>query len=919
MQNRPPLVKANSAINYYAQFAKRAMGPGTGSSGARTGTYPVASTSAGGSSGGVSGISKGGIKAPAPRMSDGTATLASEMSAGRIRPMPNTGPLTAPATYRGQGEFGAPQWTPARDQYLKNWSQISQEQGLTANDTTPRYGALDSVGAGMKGLMYGSAAALGNVGGTVLGKPLSWAVDNAGGALGYNPGWQEGLNDHLAALQDVRARGMHQFLYNRRSRALNDQFNATGELINATAGNGAADQAGKTIYNVSNAASELVPNLAGTAGVYGAAGRGLRATAATMGYTRAGQAALRAADKIPGPLAKAVTYSTGVPLSAGAASTAAMPRFLAYMAANARDASTAGSETATNYSSLFPAENAYWGALGAAEQAASGQLSDVTPESQITRGADGNFVVNTAAGPQPFNALAPEQAEAALYNDPQGANSIGAAVGQGAAVPNNLKSPLERVQSGTAADPYAAQQARAQQNYSAHVADASQALHQSRAGQPMDGMTAHMLQDPAIQRRIAHGQLPADAAQNILAETAEFQQAEPAAQQQALANASDELTSLYQNNAAAEIDTGFEELSELVANPQADPTQVQATTNKVLEQILRTQPSETVDGAREFLAQANPAATPGSEEAPAQASPAAAEFQNTALSNALADAQQNAPPETKKDPAAFGEYISQAVEQFQQMPVEAQAAIGLGFPLALAGVFMGGGAGTLLGLLGLVGAAGGAAYGGMFGEQAQQMIGQFVPDGTRGVGRLMAQAGRAMGHTIPEQADLSLLYKPEEGQELDPLGRVEKMTQFKPGEWFTNWMKGEKGPDLAEELNKFDQLKLLADRPDWQAIPLMMHMDPNIETSEQAREALQHARRINTAANDPQQPLHRQLATLRRFKPATTQKSSSLAVKLAGRCWKGYEPVPGKKPYTSGSCRPKQKKKLKAPAADAAN
>lgn len=26
-----------------------------------------------------------------------------------------------------------------------------------------------------------------------------------------------------------------------------------------------------------------------------------------------------------------------------------------------------------------------------------------------------------------------------------------------------------------------------------------------------------------------------------------------------------------------------------------------------------------------------------------------------------------------------------------------------------------------------------------------------------------------------------------------------------------------------------------------------------------------------------------------------------------GRCWKGYEPVPGKKPYSDGSCRKKRK------------
>lgn len=32
-----------------------------------------------------------------------------------------------------------------------------------------------------------------------------------------------------------------------------------------------------------------------------------------------------------------------------------------------------------------------------------------------------------------------------------------------------------------------------------------------------------------------------------------------------------------------------------------------------------------------------------------------------------------------------------------------------------------------------------------------------------------------------------------------------------------------------------------------------------------------------------------------------TQESEKEA---AGRCWKGYEPVPGKKPLTKGSCRP---------------
>jgi hypothetical protein len=43
---------------------------------------------------------------------------------------------------------------------------------------------------------------------------------------------------------------------------------------------------------------------------------------------------------------------------------------------------------------------------------------------------------------------------------------------------------------------------------------------------------------------------------------------------------------------------------------------------------------------------------------------------------------------------------------------------------------------------------------------------------------------------------------------------------------------------------------------------------------------------------------------------------SELTKKEAGRCWDGYEPVPGKKPYAADSCRKKSKKKDKSKKAD---
>lgn len=41
---------------------------------------------------------------------------------------------------------------------------------------------------------------------------------------------------------------------------------------------------------------------------------------------------------------------------------------------------------------------------------------------------------------------------------------------------------------------------------------------------------------------------------------------------------------------------------------------------------------------------------------------------------------------------------------------------------------------------------------------------------------------------------------------------------------------------------------------------------------------------------------------------------AQLAKEAAGRCWEGYKPVPGKKPYSNDSCapvnsKPKSKKK----------
>lgn len=52
-------------------------------------------------------------------------------------------------------------------------------------------------------------------------------------------------------------------------------------------------------------------------------------------------------------------------------------------------------------------------------------------------------------------------------------------------------------------------------------------------------------------------------------------------------------------------------------------------------------------------------------------------------------------------------------------------------------------------------------------------------------------------------------------------------------------------------------------------------------------------------ARDPDSRINK---ALRKWKCGSAEKLASLLKKA--RCWKGYEPVPGKKPYSNDSCRP---------------
>jgi hypothetical protein len=186
---------------------------------------------------------------------------------------------------------------------------------------------------------------------------------------------------------------------------------------------------------------------------------------------------------------------------------------------------------------------------------------------------------------------------------------------------------------------------------------------------------------------------------------------------------------------------------------------------------------------------------------------------------------------------------------WNNLPVEARYAIGAGVPLALAGAFMGGRGNGMLGAG--MGALGLGAAG--LGAAGAGMFG----DGAR---RMVGQGANA-------------LYN----------------------------MTGGGGGDIRGQLDTLGSLS-----PEFGTTALMGR-DPNM-SSEQARGMYDFLTQ-NRGVIDQLLP-QLQANSVSSGTPAV-KAGAAIAEKLAGRCWTGYEPVPGKKPYSNDSCRPVGKKKKK--------
>lgn len=353
---------------------------------------------------------------------------------------------------------------------------------------------------------------------------------------------------------------------------------------------------------------------------------------------------------------------------------------------------------------------------------------------------------------------------------------------------------------------------------------------------------------------------------------------------------------------------------------------------------------------------------PTGPEAEALISKGAEEAGNKAVNSAMNNPEVPKP----KEPQEFGAWAQQtfntAAESFQQMDPMSQIAtvFGLGAgALGILGALGGGGMGSfLLGALGLGAAGFMGANAGMFGQDAQN----FAKD-------TMFNIGAATGIIPQVQRDeLTPLLQS------DPMAALSKQApkiDYAAAAMNPAGYAKTIGPQIQQaeaQLSKLQQMVGL--RPDQ-----LMQITPGL-SAEDAQLAINNAKAVLADAQNPQGKFGAQLALAREFladpegvRNREMQKhlgsfgssagqfvadsvipggsalmnmasqgiqdgmgyvsglfkgssDMNIAQRIimeeltmkAARCWAGYEPVPGKKPYSDGSCRPvgsKKKKKAK--------
>ena len=318
---------------------------------------------------------------------------------------------------------------------------------------------------------------------------------------------------------------------------------------------------------------------------------------------------------------------------------------------------------------------------------------------------------------------------------------------------------------------------------------------------------------------------------------------------------------------------------------------------------------------------------------------------DTAESQRTAEELENlkkAHPEADiSDPKTYGIFLSQAAEKAKSLPFEHKLLMGLGLGGGLIGILSSlfgdtGMAGGLLGVLGLaVGGAAGAA-GGVFGNQAQAAAGKMMGDVGNFFGQIPDEARDANNFRPGSAASKAFEAKLQNTFLSGDAAAAQKMVddrtaQFEPLERayatspslaHTYLMGTENPPKTPEEAEALYQHMA---RQAAQARALSKNTTAARGAINDAGTAVTDAyNSVGTAATNAVNSVGDWWNTKTNGHILKSKEGASMniaqqiffkqAALKAARCWAGYEPVPGKAPYSDNSCRPKRKKKTEKKA-----
>lgn len=391
----------------------------------------------------------------------------------------------------------------------------------------------------------------------------------------------------------------------------------------------------------------------------------------------------------------------------------------------------------------------------------------------------------------------------------------------------------------------------------------------------------------------------------------------------------------------------------------APPEQQTQIAQQAVQSHMQNVPDETKKGVQDLASGAN---TPEAKMFEQQVNDTG---QKVMQENVAQQAQKN--PELAASPQGFGQMWNQAMDTWNSMPQEAKWMVGLGVPLGAAGLMSslfgeGGMAGGLLGLLGLGAAGLGAASSGLLGQGASNMVGDaaynagtflgMIPEGPQDlsaltaddpIAALTASGGKDLSRDAVSKQVTEGRAKAEQLKKLmsAPVGPEVKMRLLQrldpridspeaAQKAYANaetLLKSYDNPDspLSQKLQQAEQYGADKSWLGWAkekalSSGLVKPGSDKMNTNDLVTRLTEKWAGIETA--QMQQPKRKKapyklpekfVQPEEGAKPvrASAMKKAEIVelCQKAARCWAGYEPVPGAKAYSKGSCRPKGSKK----------